>query len=75
MADTMQSYTELLDQKDRGDFFGTVPNYLANLQIEIDRVEAAHPAWVGNPAIQALKNSWHASNKWGEKKGSPHQEV
>ena len=75
MPDTMQSYAEVLDQKDRALFFGTVPNYVANLDIEIARIEAAHPAWVGSPAVEAIKNSWHAANKWGKKKGSSHQEV
>lgn len=75
MADSMQSYAELIHERNRADFFDTVPGYKANLNIEIARVEAAHPSWVGSPAVQALINAHHQTHKYGRKAGSPNKEV
>lgn len=74
MADSMQYYAEVLYERDRATFFDTVPNYKSNVQIEIDRIEAAHPQWIGSPAVAALQSAFHGDHPYGHKKGSPHSE-
>lgn len=75
MADSMQKYAEVLHEQMRCDFFGTCKNYKANLSVERARMEEAHPSWVGNPAVDALRKAFHGTHKYGRKKGSPKQEV
>lgn len=75
MADSMKKYAEILHEQMRCDFFGTCPKYKANLSIERARIEEAHPSWVGNPAVEALRKAHHDAHKYGTKKGSPKKEL
>ena len=75
MPEVLGDYVKVLVEKNRAIFFGTVPNYIANLDIEIARMETAHPTWASNPGLQTMIQARHASFKYGKKKGSPHQEV
>ena len=75
MPDTIAQYVKVLHEINRANFFGTVPNYLANLQIEKSRMEVSNPSFATNPGLQNMVDNTHGANKYGEKKGSPNKEV
>ena len=72
--EVLGDYVKLLHEINRATFFGTVPNYLANLQIEKARMEADHPSWGTNPGLPNLLANFKGTNKYGKKKGSPNSE-
>ena len=75
MPEVLGDYVKVLHEINRAKFFGTVPNYLANLEVEKARMEADHPTWATNPGLQNMVQNAHGSNKYGKKKGSPNSEV
>ena len=75
MPETVADYVNVIHEMNRAEFFGTVPNYLANLQLEKDRMDTENPSWATNPGLQQQITNKHSSNKYGSKKGSPNQEV
>jgi hypothetical protein len=75
MPDTIGDYVGVLHEIERAKFFGTVPNYLANLEIEKTRMEGDNPSFASNPGLQTMVDNRRASNKFGVKRGSPNKEV
>ncbi len=74
-ADTFGKYVQLRHEILRAEFFGTVPNYEANLAIERARMEADNPTYATNPGLDAQLDAWHNANKYGAKLGSPNKEL
>jgi len=69
------TYIKLRHEIARAEFFGTVPNYLANLTIERTRMEADNPTFATNPSLATQMQARRNSNKFGRKRGSPHKEM
>jgi len=72
--ETLGSYVKVLHEINRAVFFGTCPNYLANLEIEKARMETDNPTWATNPGLVNLLQNHKGANKYGKKKGSPNSE-
>jgi len=75
MAEVLGDYVKVLHEINRADFFGTVPGYKTNLEIEKSRMESENPTWAANPGLQTMIVATHNANKYGTKKGSPNKEV
>ncbi|MFC1709498.1 hypothetical protein ACFL2J_05560 [Candidatus Omnitrophota bacterium] len=73
--ETFGTYIKLRHEIARAEFFGTVPNYLANLAIERTRMETENPTWAMNPSLDTQLAARRNSNKFGRKRGSPHKEM
>ena len=73
--EVLGDYVKVLHEINRANFFGTVPNYLANLMVEKARMESEHPTWASNQGLQNMLNNYKGTNKYGRKQGSPNQEV
>ena len=74
MPEVIADYVKVIHEINRATFFGTVPNYLAQMEAEKARLEADNPSWATNPGLQAQIDNRHSTNQYGHKKGSPNSE-